>query len=74
MLNLNPDASFGTPVKCSRAGCLVNAEFQVVWNNPKVHDADRRKIWLACLEHREYLVDYLSTRSFYLETLEIDHK
>jgi hypothetical protein len=47
------------------------AEFQVLWRNPKIHSEERRKIWLACREHRDYLVDYLSVRSFFIETLAI---
>ena len=69
MLNLNPNGGADQPVKCSRAGCLELAEFQIVWRNLKVHAEDRRKIWLACTEHRQYLVDYLAVRSFYIETL-----
>ena len=33
--------------KCSRKGCQQAAEFQLLWNNPKVHTPERRKIWLA---------------------------
>lgn len=70
MLNLN-NADAG-PAKCSRAGCVALADFQVVWRNPKLHAEDRRKIWLACHEHLEYLVDYLAVRSFYIETLPLN--
>lgn len=49
---------------CSRAGCLEAARWNVNWRNPRIHTADRVKIWLACDEHRQYLFDYLSTRSF----------
>ena len=33
------------------------------WNNPKLHTPDRRKVWLACDDHRESLVDFLAARS-----------
>jgi hypothetical protein len=36
----------------------------VVWRNPRIHTADRRKVWLACDEHAPYLRDYLAARSF----------
>lgn len=50
--------------KCSRKGCMREASWQLLWNNPKVHTADRRKVWLACDEHKEYLVDFLVSRGF----------
>jgi hypothetical protein len=71
MLNLSPNHNSSAEAKCSRAGCAAAAEFQVVWRNPKIHSEERRKIWLACLEHRDYLVDYLAVRSFFIETLAI---
>jgi len=36
----------------------------VVWRNPRIHAASRRKIWLACDEHVTYLRDYLAARAF----------
>jgi hypothetical protein len=67
MLNLNSEIE----AKCSRAGCIQAAEFEVVWRNPKIHSEDRRKVWLACGEHQQYLIDYLAVRSFFIETLAI---
>ncbi|MDO8384142.1 MAG: hypothetical protein Q7T17_14330 [Microbacterium sp.] len=55
----------GTP--CSRAGCRTDASWQVIWRNPRIHTADRRKVWLACDEHAEYLRDYLAARDFPVE-------
>ncbi len=49
---------------CSRAGCRQNAAWRVVWRNPHIHGPDRRKIWLACDEHVDYLRDFLASRSF----------
>lgn len=54
---------------CSRAGCRARAVRQVVWRNPRIHDADRRKIWAACPEHVDFLRDYLSTRGFPVEVV-----
>ncbi|KQZ25106.1 hypothetical protein ASD43_12655 [Microbacterium sp. Root553] len=51
-------------LQCSRAGCRSAASKQVVWRNPRIHSADREKIWLACGEHVEFLHDYLSARDF----------
>lgn len=53
---------------CSRAGCHAPATTQIVWRNPRIHTPDRRKIWLACDEHAEYLHDYLAARDFPVHT------
>lgn len=50
--------------ECARAGCRARATSAVVWRNPRIHTADRRKIWLACDEHVEYLRDFLAARDF----------
>ncbi len=52
---------------CSRAGCRTDATWQVIWRNPRIHTPDRRKVWLACDEHHEYLRDYLAARDFPVE-------
>ena len=44
-------------------------EWQLLWNNPKIHTPERRKIWLACGEHRAWLEDYLQTRGLWKETV-----
>ncbi|KJL46199.1 hypothetical protein RS84_02823 [Microbacterium hydrocarbonoxydans] len=49
---------------CSRAGCRNAATKHVVWRNPRIHSADREKIWLACDEHAAFLYDYLAARDF----------
>ncbi|MCK6080519.1 hypothetical protein KZX37_13295 [Microbacterium sp. EYE_5] len=53
--------------QCSRAGCRGDAAWQVVWRNPRIHPADRRKVWAACGEHVDFLRDYLASRSFPVE-------
>lgn len=53
-----------TPDICSAKGCSVPAEFELLWNNPKLHTPDRRKIWLACEGHRTSLSEFLSARNF----------
>ncbi|MDH4397886.1 MAG: acetone carboxylase [Actinomycetota bacterium] len=52
--------------KCSRAGCQDSAIILIEWRNPKIHAADRVKLWSSCESHRGYLVDYLKTRGMYL--------
>ena len=53
---------------CSRKACPAEALWQIKWNNPKIHDAQRRKIWLACDEHREWLEGFLRQRLFWRST------
>jgi hypothetical protein len=53
---------------CSRKACRAQASWQLLWNNPKIHTPERRKIWLACPDHREWLEDYLQTRGLWKET------
>lgn len=60
-----------TPV-CSRAGCVSTASWRVNWRNPRIHSADRVKIWAACEEHRGFLADYLRSRAFPVQVTGID--
>lgn len=57
---------------CSRSNCTAVASYRVSWRNPKIHPVDRVKIWLSCDEHREFLVDYLSSRGFPVEASKIE--
>lgn len=59
----------GEPAVCSRKGCRLPAFWQLLWNNPRIHTPERRKIWLACDEHRAWLQDYLETRDLWKQTL-----
>ncbi len=52
-------------LKCSRSGCQQAATVKLLWNNPKVHDPQRRKVWLACEEHEDWLSTYLTERGFF---------
>ncbi|MBL3700284.1 hypothetical protein D3228_11610 [Leucobacter luti] len=52
---------------CSRAGCRDAADWAILWRNPKIHTADRRKTWLACEPHLETLREFLAARDFPLE-------
>ncbi|GAA1186759.1 acetone carboxylase [Nesterenkonia xinjiangensis] len=61
------DAGPETP-QCSRRGCRSEACWQILWNNPKIHAPDRRKIWLACDEHRPWLENFLAQRLFWRST------
>lgn len=53
--------------RCSAKSCTADARWELRWNNPKLHTPERRKVWLACDEHREYLADFLNRRAFLRE-------
>lgn len=57
--------------ECSRAGCREAASWAIRWRNPKIHAEDRRKVWLACDEHLDYLRDFLAARSFPLHVVSV---
>ena len=60
------DAS-GAPdrtVVCSAKGCRADAAYGLLWNNPKLHRPERRKVWLACDQHADPLSDFLSKKGF----------
>lgn len=52
---------------CSAKGCRASAVWALRWNNPRIHDEQRRKTWLACEDHREHLSTFLGARSFLRE-------
>lgn len=54
----------GPDPQCSSSGCTADAVWRVNWRNPRIHTADRVKVWLACDAHRGTLADYLGTRGF----------
>lgn len=54
---------------CSAKGCQADAAWELRWNNPKLHTPDRRKVWLACEEHRTSLGEFLGARGFLRETV-----
>lgn len=51
-------------LQCSAKDCRAAARYALRWNNPKIHTPDRRKTWLACEDHLEYLSAFLSRRGF----------
>jgi hypothetical protein len=63
-LGLEPSGS-----ECSRAGCREASAWRIEWRNPKIHDETRRKIWLACDEHVDFLREFLAARDFPLEVI-----
>ena len=57
---------------CSAKGCRAPAVWALEWNNPKLHEPERRKTWLACDEHRESLAAFLSARDFLRDTTRVE--
>ena len=57
---------------CSAKACRATATWAHLWNNPRLHDAERRKVWLACEDHRVSLGEFLSVRGFLVETVPAD--
>ena len=56
---------------CSAKGCRHAAGHAVIWRNPKLHTPERRKVWLACDEHRRSLADFLALRGFLIEVIAV---
>ncbi len=57
---------------CSAKGCRREATHAVVWRNPRIHTAQRRKVWVACAEHVEQLRAFVDLRGFLIEVLPVD--
>jgi hypothetical protein len=60
------------PLSCSAKGCRADAVWALLWNNPRLHTEDRRKVWLACEDHRSSLSDFLGSRSFLRDVVPVD--
>jgi hypothetical protein len=54
---------------CSARGCRAPATWGLLWNNPRLHTTERRKVWLACDEHRVSLGEFLDVRGFLKDTV-----
>lgn len=57
--------------RCSAKGCRAVASDAVVWRNPKLHVEGRRKVWLACPDHRESLTEFVDLRGFLIEVVPV---
>jgi len=56
---------------CSGKGCRDVATYGLLWNNPKLHTPERRKTWLACDDHLQWLSHFLSMRGFLKDTVAV---
>lgn len=59
-------------LQCSAKGCRADASDAVVWRNPRLHAEGRRKVWLACPDHRDHLRDFVQLRGFLIEVVGVD--
>ena len=71
-LSLSPASGPDVEHVCSAKGCRATAVNAVVWNNPKLHTADRRKVWLACDDHTSSLSDFVAIRGFLIEVVPVE--
>ena len=62
----------GGELVCSGRGCRQVAAWGLLWNNPRLHTPDRRKVWLACEEHRGSLSEYLQVRGFLRDVVPVE--
>ena len=67
MDDTSDDGTEAAATICSARGCTAPAAWELRWNNPKLHAPDRRKVWLACPDHRQSLSDFLAARKFLRE-------
>lgn len=66
-----PSSAPETPI-CRAKACRHPAAHAVVWRNPKLHTPQRRKVWLACDDHRGSLSDFVAKRGFLIEVIPVD--
>ncbi len=61
-----------TDLRCSARSCRSTATSALRWNNPRLHTAERLKVWLACGEHVVSLGEFLSIRGFLRDTVPVE--
>ena len=66
-----PTPREGLDRRCSAKGCRAAATSAVVWRNPKLHVEGRRKVWLACADHRDSLTEFIDLRGFLIEVIPV---
>ena len=71
MIQLPGESPELTETICSARGCRRPAAWALRWNNPKLHEPERRKIWTACDEHRADLESFLRSRGFLRDTVPV---
>lgn len=65
-------APHATELRCSARACRSDATSALLWNNPRLHTVERRKVWLACPDHVVSLGEFLSLRGFLRDTVPVE--
>lgn len=65
------DGDASGDLRCSAKGCRAEAVTALLWNNPRLHELSRRKVWLACPDHEESLGSFLGLRGFLKERVPV---
>ena len=68
---MTPGEDAPAEMLCSAKGCRAAATWGLRWNNPTLHTPGRRKVWLACDDHREHLEGFLGARGFHRDTVAV---
>jgi hypothetical protein len=68
IMGLEPSS---TLLVCSAKGCRQTATQALLWNNPRLHTTERRKVWLTCDAHVTTLGEFLSVRGFLRDTIDV---
>jgi hypothetical protein len=59
---------------CSAKGCSADATWSLLWNNPRLHEPERRKTWLACDTHHDSLAEFLRARRFLRDVVRLEEE
>ena len=57
---------------CSARRCTSEAAWGLLWNNPQLHTPERRKVWMSCDDHADYLTEFLQLREFLKSVVDVD--
>ncbi|CAN5359140.1 hypothetical protein BH23ACT6_BH23ACT6_01360 [soil metagenome] len=60
-----------SPVVCSAKACRATATHAIIWRNPRLHTESRRKVWVACGDHRDTLASFVDLRGFLIEVIAV---
>ncbi|MCP2341458.1 hypothetical protein [Actinomadura rupiterrae] len=71
MTETHPGGPADDELICSAKGCRAPAAWALRWNNPKIHTPERRKVWLACDDHRAQLSEFLNRRDFLRDVIPV---
>ena len=50
---------------------MQKAVYLIDWSNPMIHCGERHKTWAACAEHKDFLVEFVKARNFFISLREV---